>query len=125
LKLLQSYFNFFVNNKKLNTKRIPYRYRKLSANKIFVGKGDLKHTNKKVIITSYIYNAEQFYLNNKVKELYDDLFSPKIKELKKSITLNSTNSKEIIDYNRPHTLDEYLNLPFHPTQNINFPDHIS
>jgi hypothetical protein len=122
LKLLKSYFNFFVNNKKLKTKRIANRYRKLSSNKVFVGKGDLKHTNEKVIITSYIYNAEQLYLKSWTIRLAEILFSPK-KKLKKYILIDTINWKEVIVYNRHHTLKEFLNYPDHPTRDINFPDH--
>jgi hypothetical protein len=131
IKLLKGYFNLTVkNNKKINKKkkikRMPYKLRKLSTNKVFVGKGDLKHTNKKVIITSYVYNAEQFYLKNRVKELYDDLYSPRIKNLNLNFTrFDITNNKRIFDYNRPHTLDEFLNYPTHYTHKINFPEHSS
>jgi hypothetical protein len=122
VKLLKSYFNFFVNNKKLKTKRIANRYRKLSSKKVFVGKGDLKHTNEKVIITSYVYNAEQLYLKSWTIRLAEILFSPK-KKLKKYILIDTINWKEVIVYNRHHTLKEFLNYPDHPTRDINFPDH--
>jgi hypothetical protein len=118
MKLLKSYFNFFVNNKILKTKRIANRYRKLSANKVFLGKGELKHTNNKVIITSYVYNVEQLYLKSLVRKEAKSLYYPN-KELKRDINIDS-NKKNIIKYNRPFTLREYLNidnkpiLPNHP-----------
>ena len=118
MKLLKSYFNLFVNNKILKTKRIANRYRKLSANKVFVGKGELKHTNNKVIITSYVYNVEQLYLKSLVRKEAKSLYYPN-KELKRDINIDR-NKKDIIKYNRPFTLREYLNidnkpiLPNHP-----------
>ena len=118
MNLLKSYFNFFINHKILNTKRVANRYRKLSANKVFVGKGELKHTNEKVIITSYVYNAEQLYLKSITKKLARSLYYPN-KELKKYVSMDR-NGKEIITYNRPFTLKEYLNLPDHPTWHKNF-----
>ena len=118
MNLLKSYFNFFVNHKILKTKRIANRYRKLSANKVFVGKGELKHTNEKVIITSYVYNAEQLYLKSLTKKLARSLYYPN-KELKKYVNIDR-NGKEIITYNRPFTLKEYLNLPDHSTWHKNF-----
>jgi len=118
MKLFKSYFNFFINNKILKTKRIANRYRKLSANKIFVGKGELKHTNNKIIITSYVYNAEQLYLKSMVKKIRQILFHPEdeVKRLEKYVSIvkvDETNIKKTITYNRPHTLKEYLNLPHH------------
>ena len=118
INLLKSYFNFFFNHKILKTKRIANRYRKLSANKVFVGKGELKHTNEKVIITSYVYNAEQLYLKNLTKKLARSLYYPN-KELKKYVNIDR-NGKEIITYNRPFTLKEYLNLSDHPIWHKNF-----
>jgi Mitochondrial ribosomal protein (VAR1) len=109
--LLDSYFNFFVNPKILKTKRIANRYRRLSANKVFVGKGELKHTNEKVIITSYVYNVEQLYLKSKILKEARSLYYPK-KELEKLVN-KDINGKEIITYNRRFTLEEYLNYPDH------------
>ena len=52
---------------------LPMRYRLLSSKKAFLGKGDLKHTNNKVIITFYLYNANQMFIssnfNDRVKAL--------------------------------------------------------
>ena len=118
MNLLKSYFNFYINHKILNTKRIANRYRKLSANKVFVGKGELKHTNEKVIITSYVYNVEQLYLKSLTKKFARSLYYPN-KELKKYVSIDR-NGKEIITYNRPFTLKEYLNLPDHRTWHKNF-----
>jgi len=118
INLLKSYFNFLISHSILNTKRIANRYRKLSANKVFVGKGELKHTNEKVIITSYVYNVEQLYLKSLTKKLANSLYYPN-KELKKYVNIDR-NGKEIITYNRPFTLKEYLNLPDHSTWHKNF-----
>jgi hypothetical protein len=109
--LLDSYFNFFVNPKILKSKRIANRYRRLSANKVFVGKGDLKHTNEKIIITSYVYNVEQLYLKSKILTEAKSLYYPK-KELVKNVN-KDINDKIDISYNRPFTLEEYLNFPDH------------
>jgi hypothetical protein len=111
MDLLKGYFNLFINNNILKTKSLANRYRKLSANKIFVGKGELKHTSEKVIITSYVYNAEQLYLKNMTRKLIKSLYYPN-KELKKYVSIDN-NGKEIISYNRPFTLKEYLNLSNH------------
>lgn len=111
LYLLNSYFNFFVNPKIFKIKRIANRYRRLSANKVFVGKGELKHTNEKVIITSYVYNVEQLYLKSKILKEARSLYYPK-KELERYIN-KDINDKVVISYNRRFTLEEYLNFPDH------------
>jgi hypothetical protein len=118
MNLLKTYFNFFINHKILKTKRIANRYKKLSANKVFVGKGELKHTNEKLIITSYVYNVEQLYLKSITKKLTKSLYYPN-KELKKYVNIDR-NGKEIITYNRPFTLKEYLNLSDHRIWHENF-----
>lgn len=112
MKILKSYFNFFINYKLLETKRIANRYRKLSSNKVFVGKGELKHTNEKVMITSYVYNTEQLYLKNLIRKEAKSLYYPN-KILRKEITIDR-NKKDVILYNRPFTLKEYLNLHNNP-----------
>lgn len=117
MKLLKSYFNFFMNHKLLKTKRIANRYRKLSANKVFIGKGELKHTNEKLIITSYVYNTEQLYLKSLIRKEARSLYYPN-KILKKEINADK-NKKDVILYNRPFTLKEYLNLHNNP----NLPNH--
>lgn len=48
-----------------------------SARKIFIGKGELKHTSNKVLVTFYVYNTEKWSLNKKFILLYKSLFSPK------------------------------------------------
>jgi hypothetical protein len=111
--LLKSYFNILIYHSFLKVNRIPNRYRKLSTKKVFVGKGELKHTSEKVIITSYVYNTEQLYLKNLVKKHGRYLYYPK-EELIKYINID-TDGKEIISYNRPFTLEEYLILPDHYT----------
>jgi hypothetical protein len=113
MALLNSYFNLFLNsnNKKIisktkNIKRIANRYRRLSANKVFVGKGELKHTNEKVMITSYVYNVQQFDLKIKLLKEARVLFYPN-KELEKETSI--INGREVVKYNRRFTLEEFLN----------------
>jgi len=77
----------------------------LSANKVFVGKGELKHTNEKVIITSYLYNVEEFYLKNLLLKEARVLFYPK-KELEKETFI--IKGREVIKYNRRFTLKEFM-----------------
>lgn len=73
-RLVKSYFNFYFSDKVLKTKRIAMRFRRLALKKIFVSKAEVKHTNSKVIITLYVYNAEKKYLNRKIKKLTSIIF---------------------------------------------------
>jgi len=114
MSLVKSYFNFYFKKKKIKKykgkkkifKRKRSISRKLSANKIFVAKGDLKHTSSKVVITLYLYNTEKKFLIRKIKKQIFDLYTPN-KVLKRYINLNR-NQKVIISYNRPFSLKEYL-----------------
>ena len=78
-KLIKSYFNLtdYVNRKNKNLRkkysRLSIIKRRLSIKKIFVSKADLKHTNSRVIITVYIYNAIEKYLTARLKKLNNRL----------------------------------------------------
>jgi hypothetical protein len=69
-----------VSHKILNIKRPKVkRFRRFSPKKTFVGRGDLKHTNSKVIITLYHFNTEKIFLLREVKKWF------KVLHLAKSI----------------------------------------
>lgn len=67
--LINSYFNFFPSQSVLKSKRLRLRFRRLSHNKVFLSKAELKHTSNKVIITLYVYNEERRLLISKMKKL--------------------------------------------------------
>jgi len=122
----------YINHKVLKTNSIAKRYRRISAKKIFVGKGELKHTNSKVIITFYVYNTEKLSLKREYKKLYNSLYTTKyLPQNLKGTNIKSTQYKEIplikyididkngdiykneegediIRYNRPYTLKEFF-----------------
>jgi len=111
MDLLKSYFNFYFKNTP-KSKRIPTRYRRMSVNKVFVGKGELKHTSSKVIITLYVYNQEKKQLISVLKN-FISLQYPK-KPLRKRVQKDN-NMNNVIVYNRPLSIKEYLELPDHYT----------
>jgi hypothetical protein len=74
IKLIRGYLNFYFNERILESKHLMARFRRLSVNKIFVSKAELKHNNSKVIITLYIYNEERRVLLRKIKRLETMLF---------------------------------------------------
>jgi hypothetical protein len=75
------------------------RFRRLSVNKIFVSKAELKHTNSKVIITLYVYNEEKLFITNKLNMLIsmfvkDDLKSKSSEDRPLSFKQKSYFTKE-------------------------------
>ena len=118
--LLKSYFNSKIKHKILNTKRqqkekpmLP-RLRRLSGKRVFIGKGDLKHTSSRVIITFYVYNTESMFLARKLMQLTFGLgtfIETKIK-LKKTVAKDSEGNIKIT-YNRLFNLREYKNWRKH------------
>lgn len=113
MKLLKSYFNMGVGHKVLKIKRKINRFRRLSPRKVFVGKGDLKHTNSKVIVTLYLYNTEKTYLLRELKKQYKVLFLARAPIM---IGFSRDNeNKVVVSHNRPYTLEEFLETPTEST----------
>jgi Mitochondrial ribosomal protein (VAR1) len=85
VKLIKCYFNFFnpkVENK-INFLNSGVKSRRLSINRIFVSKANIKHTNTKIIITIYIYNRQKKYYYNKLNKINSILQLNDTKLLKK------------------------------------------
>lgn len=72
-KLLKSYFDLYLNRKNNKSKFILSKKRRLSLNKIFISKADIKHTSNKAIITIYVYNREKIVLLKKINTLNKSL----------------------------------------------------
>lgn len=90
LKLIKSYFNFYSRKleKKVRSRRLRIRFRRLSTNRMLVSRPEIKHTNDKVIITLYVYNRQNKYYLNKIKRLVtidqlDEFLSKKVKKVLK------------------------------------------
>ena len=83
------------------------RYRLLSTKKAFLGKGDLKHTNNKVIITFYLYNANQMFISSNFNDRVKALLLPN-KSLKILSFEQANPSGKIILYNRMFNIYEFL-----------------
>jgi hypothetical protein len=78
--LVKNYFNLYFNNKFLKNKYKSPRTNRLSLNKIFVSKAEIKHTNSKATITIYTYNRENRVLLKKINRI-KNLFYKKILSL--------------------------------------------
>src|SRR6201999_2299063 len=95
---------FYLYNKKIESKirrkKIYNRRRKLSINRIFLSKGEFKHTNNKVIITLYIYNKQKNNYLLKLKKRYINKFLINILSFKKNNTIKSLSSRKNILSNK-------------------------
>ena len=71
LRLMKSYFNLYSRKleKKIKSRRLRMRVRRLSTNRILVSRAELKHTNDKVVITLYVYNRQKKYYLNKINKI--------------------------------------------------------
>jgi hypothetical protein len=110
--LLASYFNMKINHKVLNknTKRAlrvrQNKFKHLSPRKAYVGRGELKHTNSKVIITVYRYNIEKVILLKKVRKLLKYMYlSKSVSRL--AYTWDEFKEDWLVSTNRPYTLKEF------------------
>jgi len=82
--LIKDYFNLQFKNKFLFNKFRGRRHRRLSMNKIFVSKAEIKHTNTKAILTVYTYNREKVSLLRNIKRLKKSFYKKLISLLNKS-----------------------------------------
>ena len=102
IKFIKNYF-YLYNDKiegKIRRKKIYNRRRKLSINRIFLSKGEFKHTNNKVIITLYIYNKQKNNYLLKLKKRYINKFLINILSLKKNNTIKTLSSRKNILSNK-------------------------
>ena len=111
--LLKSYFNSQIKDEFLKIKTEPMvpRYRRWSGKKVFIGKGELKHTSSRVIITFYVYNTEGMFLSYKVRNQRYGLYFNE--EELKNRQIEDREGKTKIVYNKLFTMLEYLYLREH------------
>src|SRR6201991_2015336 len=98
IKFIRNYF-YLYNKKienKLRRKKMYNRRKKLSVNRIFLSKGEFKHTNNKVIITLYVFNKQKSNYLLKLKKIYLNKFLKNIISLKKNNVIESLSSRKNI-----------------------------
>jgi hypothetical protein len=78
--LVKNYFNLYFNHRFIKNKYKSPRTNRLSLNKIFVSKAEIKHTNSKATITIFTYNREKLVLLKKINRI-KNLFYKKILSL--------------------------------------------
>lgn len=86
ISLIKGYLILYNSNveRNLRRKRLLQNFRRLSGHKTYVGNGEFKHTNSKVIITLYTYNRQRFNYLSVLKKRYLALFYKK-KEIRKTL----------------------------------------
>lgn len=105
MKLLKAYFGSELKENLPKTKRLATRYRRHSTKKIFVSKGELKHSNDKAIITFYVHNAERLFLDRAICLLSRLLYNP-ARPLT-NYTHTNIHKKEKTTYNRTLSFKEF------------------
>lgn len=72
MKIIKSFFSSFNKNleKKIRTKRLLLRYRRLSSNKIYLSNGEFKHRNNNVLINLYLFNRQKKNIFFKLKKRF-------------------------------------------------------
>jgi Mitochondrial ribosomal protein (VAR1) len=81
IKIIKTYFTLFNNNieRRIRTKRLLLRFRRLSSNKIYISNGEFKHINHKVIITLYLFNRQKYnYIIAIRKQYLKNIFNTSI-----------------------------------------------
>jgi len=106
MSLLKSYFNMQIKDEIIKNKRNLIKNRRVSTKRVFIGRGELKHSNNKVIITFYVYNTEAMFLWGNVKKAWEILYRPK-KDIEISI---SQDEKEVKSKYEPFNLISWLKI---------------
>jgi hypothetical protein len=102
IKFIKNYFYLYniKIERKIRRKKIFNRRRKLSTNRIFLSKGEFKHTNNKVILTLYIYNKQKNNYLLKLKKRYINKFLINFLSFKKKNNIIKSLSKKNILSNK-------------------------
>jgi len=111
MNILKSYFNMSTKEQvKGKRKVIVDRFRRLSSKKAFVGKGELKHTNSKVMITLYLFDVKKMHLMRELKRNFKLLFSIG-RTIKIALSEDRKDKDKLyVSYSRPFNLREFLRL---------------
>jgi hypothetical protein len=67
--LFKSYFNMLQYKKKILYKRRSVNKKRYSANKVYVSRAEIKHTNTKILVILYIYNKYKSSIERYMKKL--------------------------------------------------------
>ena len=79
--LFKSYFNMIDYKIKKKLKRKRVRKNRNSANRIYVSRAEVKHTNNQIFIVLYIFNKQKQLLEQKIKKIVKFIHNKKKKYL--------------------------------------------
>jgi hypothetical protein len=109
--LIKNYFSLYFNDKFLKIKKgIPYKFKRLALNKIFLSKAEIKHTSSKAIITIYTYNREKIVLEKNIEILKESFFNKVLFFMKKGNTIYKNISNNVYNIFLKHILNQELIL---------------
>jgi hypothetical protein len=118
--IFRSYFNMFLFKIKNIYKRRRANKKRYSANKLYVSRAELKHSNTNLTIILYIYNKQKSILERNMRKLvkftiHKNSFDLLESEIKK-ITIHKNRLEYI--FNRFIYFKKWKNLLFKKTNNI-------
>lgn len=72
MKIIKSFFSVYnkILEKKIRTKRLLLRLRRLSSNRIYLSNSEFKHNNNSVLINIYIFNRQKHNYISKLKNIF-------------------------------------------------------
>jgi len=114
MKIIKSYFNIYNHRleQKIRKERLLLRLRRLSSHKIYISKGEFKHTNDKVIVTLYLFNRHKFNLKLKIeKQYFKSVFKYLRDRLNKKFSIiKHKGFQSLIEVNKNKYLNETLRI---------------
>jgi len=83
MKIIKSFFSVFNQSleRKIRTKRLLLRLRRLSSNRIYLSNGEFKHKNNSVLVNIYIFNRQKNNYLSKLRNIYINNFFTKNKKI--------------------------------------------
>jgi Mitochondrial ribosomal protein (VAR1) len=110
MKIIKSFFNLYNKSleKKIRTKRLLLRLRRLSSNRIYLSNGEFKHNNNSVLINIYIFNRQKYNYLSKLKNIYLKKFLTKKKINRNFVKLLRSIYKKGLDSIREVNKSKYL-----------------
>lgn len=84
-KLIKSYFNMVEKKAKVFFKRRRSNKSRYSANKIYISKAELKHTNNKLVVILYAYNKQKLSIEEYIRRIVE--FETKILVIGKRLAI--------------------------------------
>jgi len=110
MKIIKGFFSVYNKGleKKMRSKRLLLRLRRLSSNRIYLSRGEFKHINNNVSINIYMFNRQKHNYLSKIKNIYLKKFLAK-KKINTNLvkTLRSIYQKGL-DCLREVNKDKYL-----------------